>query len=157
MEVKLQIHLCRGSENSKRVVRKEYILPHCSCCFPRRGPRLTCLLADLDGANPRAFWMFCLYKNNKIITSATSYRLIKEFVSTVLAWAIKSQYPPKISTDTGKKILTMRRRWLTDGRWPGLPDRHGAENVEENKTAVRHVITQQVSVAQALTKYIHIN
>jgi hypothetical protein len=31
-----------------------------------------------------------------------------------------------------------------------LPDRHGAEDVEEDKTAVRHVITQQVPVAQTL-------
>jgi hypothetical protein len=31
-----------------------------------------------------------------------------------------------------------------------LPDRHGAEDVEENKTAVSHVITQQVPVAQTL-------
>ena len=33
-----------------------------------------------------------------------------------------------------------------------LPNRHGAEDVEEYEAAVSHVIAQQVPVAQTLTK-----
>ncbi len=33
-----------------------------------------------------------------------------------------------------------------------LPNRHGAEDVEEYEAAISHVIAQQVPVAQTLTK-----
>jgi len=36
-----------------------------------------------------------------------------------------------------------------------LPDRHSAEDVEEDKTAVRHILTQQVPVAQTLNVKIY--
>ena len=37
-----------------------------------------------------------------------------------------------------------------DGHAKKVPDGHGAEDVEEDKAAVSHVISKQVSVAQPL-------
>lgn len=42
------------------------------------------------------------------------------------------------------------------GGGSGLPDGHGAEDVEEDEAAVGHVVPQQVPVAQALREGIRI-
>ena len=63
-----------------------------------------CLLADLEGAKPSAFWMFCLKEN---------------------PW---DQFP----------IESLK------------PDGHGAEDVEEDEAAVRHVVPGQITMTDSL-------